>query len=62
LREAGLNHIHLLPSYDFGSVPERNEEQAHVQVRAIGTVGRSMDCIYRLARLQCLLAPMDFRA
>eukprot|EP00878_Enallax_costatus_P010482 GHUV01010944.1.p1 GENE.GHUV01010944.1~~GHUV01010944.1.p1 ORF type:complete len:704 (+),score=164.13 GHUV01010944.1:956-3067(+) len=31
LQEAGLNHIHLLPSYDFGSVPERPEEQAYVQ-------------------------------
>lgn len=30
LAEAGMNHIHLLPTYDFGSVPERPEEQAHV--------------------------------
>ncbi|KAF8068441.1 PU1 [Scenedesmus sp. PABB004] len=30
LREAGLNHVHLLPTYDFGSVPERPEEQAHI--------------------------------
>jgi pullulanase/glycogen debranching enzyme len=36
LREAGLNHIHLLPSYDFGSVPERPEEQAHVMVSCWG--------------------------
>ena len=27
LQEAGLTHIHLLPSYDFGSVPERKQEQ-----------------------------------
>lgn len=36
LQEAGLNHIHLLPSYDYGSVPERAEEQAHVHVRVTG--------------------------
>lgn len=36
LAEAGLNHIHLLPSYDYGSVPERPEEQAHVMVRGGG--------------------------
>jgi hypothetical protein len=33
LQEAGLNHVHLLPTYDYGSVPERAEEQAHVMVR-----------------------------
>eukprot|EP01025_Chloroclados_australasicus_P006681 TRINITY_DN12131_c0_g1_i5.p1 TRINITY_DN12131_c0_g1~~TRINITY_DN12131_c0_g1_i5.p1 ORF type:complete len:1034 (+),score=110.03 TRINITY_DN12131_c0_g1_i5:105-3206(+) len=27
LREAGITHIHLLPSYDFGSAPERASEQ-----------------------------------
>jgi len=31
--QAGLNHIHLLPLYDFGSVPERVEEQLTVKVR-----------------------------
>jgi len=31
LREAGLNHIHLLPLYDFGSVPEWEEEQLKVE-------------------------------
>ncbi|WIA10447.1 hypothetical protein OEZ85_010639 [Tetradesmus obliquus] len=30
LQEAGMNHVHLLPTYDYGSVPERPEEQAHV--------------------------------
>ncbi|KAG2494697.1 hypothetical protein HYH03_007213 [Edaphochlamys debaryana] len=30
LRAAGLNHLHLLPTYDFGSVPEREEEQRRV--------------------------------
>lgn len=33
LRAAGLNHLHLLPTYDFGSVPEREHEQLTVQVR-----------------------------
>ena len=32
LADAGLNHVHLLPSYDFGSVPERPEEQMDVAV------------------------------
>ena len=36
LRSAGLNHIHLLPSYDYGSVPEREEEQAVLQVQLPG--------------------------
>lgn len=27
LSASGLTHVHLLPSYDFGSVPERAEEQ-----------------------------------
>eukprot|EP00967_Tisochrysis_lutea_P043986 scaffold53214_cov14-Tisochrysis_lutea.AAC.1 len=29
--QAGLNHIHLLPLYDFGSVPEWEEEQLKVE-------------------------------
>ena len=32
LHEAGLTHIHLLPAYDYGSVPERPEDQAVVKV------------------------------
>jgi pullulanase len=32
LRAAGLTHVHLLPSYDFGSVPEREEEQKAMAV------------------------------
>ena len=27
LRDAGLTHVHLLPVYDFGSVPEREEDR-----------------------------------
>eukprot|EP00775_Hariotina_reticulata_P002314 gene2314-2622_t len=30
LQAAGLNHVHLLPTYDYGSVPERPEEQQRV--------------------------------
>ena len=33
LQQAGLTHVHLLPSYDFGSVPERPEDQQMPQVR-----------------------------
>jgi hypothetical protein len=32
LRQAGLNHLHLLPTYDFASVPEREEDQRKVKV------------------------------
>ncbi|KAK9823625.1 hypothetical protein WJX72_004323 [[Myrmecia] bisecta] len=32
LQAAGMNHVHLLPSYDFGSVPERREDQKRPQV------------------------------
>ena len=31
LQSAGLTHVHLLPSYDYGSVPERLEDQAAIQ-------------------------------
>ena len=31
LQAAGLTHVHLLPSYDYGSVPERLEDQATIQ-------------------------------
>lgn len=31
LHSAGLTHIHLLPSYDFGSVPERAQDQATIK-------------------------------
>ena len=34
LQEAGLTHVHLLPSYDYGSVPERPEDQRRIQVRS----------------------------
>ena len=27
LHSAGLTHVHLLPSYDFGSVPEKSDDQ-----------------------------------
>lgn len=41
LRKAGLTHIHLLPSYDFGSVPERRQDQQKVQVRNHSTINMS---------------------
>ena len=33
LHEAGLTHVHLLPSYDYGSVPERKENQKVPEVK-----------------------------
>ena len=35
LQRAGLTHVHLLPSYDFGSVPERAEDQQVPEVRRL---------------------------
>lgn len=32
LQKAGMTHVHLLPSFDFGSVPERSEDQKVIQV------------------------------
>ena len=32
LQQAGLTHIHLLPTYDIGSVPERAADQQSVKV------------------------------
>ena len=32
LREAGLTHVHLLPTYDFATVPEREENQRIIEV------------------------------
>ena len=32
LRAAGLTHVHLLPAYDFATVPERVENQLQVKV------------------------------
>ena len=34
LQAAGLTHVHLLPSFDYGSVPERPEDQKVIQVLA----------------------------
>ncbi len=34
LREAGLTHVHLLPAYDFATVPERPGDQLNVEVGA----------------------------
>ncbi len=35
LQGAGLTHVHLLPSYDYGSVPEREADQQTPEVWAI---------------------------
>jgi len=35
LAEAGLTHVHLLPTYDFGSVPELPENQRSVDFKAL---------------------------
>ncbi len=56
MREAGLNMLHLLPAYDFGSVPEKPEEQQEVQVgrssgACVGHVGRSIGaCVGHVGR------------
>ena len=35
LHGAGLTHVHLLPSYDFGSVPEKAADQQVPQVHQL---------------------------
>ena len=35
LAESGLSHVHLLPSYDFGSVPELAENQKSIDVSVL---------------------------
>lgn len=32
LAAAGLSHVHLLPTFDFGSVPERPEERREAEL------------------------------
>ena len=32
LQKAGMTHVHLLPSYDFGSVPEKRKDQSVIEV------------------------------
>lgn len=52
LREAGMNHIHLLPSYDFGSAPERTEEQREVEEDLSGyppDSERQQEVVWRVA-------------
>ena len=52
LKEAGLSHVHLLPSYDYGSVPERVEEQAVIKaschVCQIASVSRVCEVVSRV--------------
>jgi hypothetical protein len=43
MRAAGITHLHLLPSYDYGSVPEREEEQARIQVGPPAAVSLGSD-------------------
>jgi pullulanase/glycogen debranching enzyme len=37
LARAGLTHVHLLPTYDFGSVNERESEWKYPEVRDMCT-------------------------
>ena len=46
LQQAGLTHVHLLPSYDFGSVPERPEDQQTPQVRVHGLACTALLVLY----------------
>ena len=34
MQQAGITHVHLLPIYDFGSVPERDSEQLQPELPA----------------------------
>lgn len=43
LADAGLTHVHLLPSYDFGSVPERAEHQRTVDHEWLASLPSNSD-------------------
>ena len=51
LKQAGLTHVHLLPSYDFGSVPERAEDQLVPQVRPSVPRSPKQSCVYCTPKL-----------
>ena len=60
LQQAGLTHIHLLPTYDIGSVPERAADQQSVKVsghRSATSWGGALQTVRpkSSARLKCLL-------
>lgn len=38
LAKAGISHVHLLPSFDFGSVPERPEERKEPELPSASAV------------------------
>ena len=43
LASSGLTHVHLLPTYDYGSVPERASDQQsadHSALHSLPPVGR----------------------
>jgi hypothetical protein len=74
LAEAGLTHVHLLPSYDFGSVPEKAEDQLDVAMDlsqfAPGVLAgyatqpfmilRFVACILTLRFIACVPASISF--
>jgi hypothetical protein len=49
-RAAGLNHLHLLPTYDFATVPERKAEQQRVMVRNCNSGGKPACRDYDITR------------
>lgn len=45
LREAGLTHVHLLPTYDFATVPEREEDQLTIEVGTVAPLSHQSAAI-----------------
>jgi pullulanase/glycogen debranching enzyme len=50
LAESGITHLHLLPTYDFGSVPEREVDQAtapHSEMEAYSPDSEAQQACFR---------------
>jgi len=43
LAQAGITHVHLLPSFDFATVPERPEDQMAPDEKLLGSLGPDSD-------------------
>lgn len=52
LAEAGLTHIHLLPAFDFATVPEQRDRQRTISIEELGQF--PSDAIQQQAMLQAI--------
>ena len=52
LAEAGISHVHLLPSFDFGSVPERPEDRKEPELPSSLDKKKTEKKINKLRKIQ----------